>query len=222
MQKIAQQALAHHVEDHHLAAAVVAVLHHHAVPHGAFGGLDQTPAALERDRGRHLDRRVLPGLHRLDADRNVPSPGSRIEDEVDVVALAETLEVRLAPGVELRRLVVGVDDPRGDLLGARLVDVADRHEIDAIDAEEVPDVTSALEADADETDPHPLERRRGEARPVCLERRFVRLPRGPVCVGFLTRRGAGAKRGGRRRGPYPGRFQQLAASPEGCPPGHEP
>ena len=220
MEKIAQQALSHHVEDHHLATAVVAVLHHHAVPRGAFGGLHQSPAAVERDRGRHLDRRVLPRLHRFDADRNVPPPGSRVEDEVDVVALAQALEVGIASCVELRRLVVRVDDPRRHLLGAGLVDVADRDDVDAVDAQEVAHMAAALETDADETDPHPLERRRGETGAVRLERRFVRLASSLGVVGLLPGSRPGANRGSRGGRPNPGRLQQLAASPEGCRRGH--
>ena len=51
------------------------------------------------DGRRHLRSGVLTGLHRRDADRHVPAPGRRGEDQVEVFFGAHALEVAVAAGV---------------------------------------------------------------------------------------------------------------------------
>ena len=164
VQDLTQESLLRDVEDHHLGTVVVAVLHHDAVLLLRLGDLDQPPAVLERVGGRHLGRGVLAVLHRRHADRDVPLPRRRREDQVQILLGAQALEVALPAGVEGGRSATGLRHPRRRLLRALGHDVADRLDLDALDADEVADVSTALQAHSDESDADDVHGRRGEGR----------------------------------------------------------
>ena len=106
-----EEPLPHHVEDHHLGTAVVAVLHHHAVLAVFLRGLDELPAVVQRHRRGDLGRSMFPVLHRRDAHRHVPFPRCRVEDEVDVCGLAEPLEIAWSSRKTDRLFVARLDHP---------------------------------------------------------------------------------------------------------------
>ena len=162
VQDLAEESRPGHAQDHHLRTTVTAVLHHDAMTRRLLRRLHEFPAAVDRIGRGYLDGGVLARFHRFDADRYVPTPRRRIEYQVDVVARAEPFPVGFAAGVELGRRTAVVGDPLGNLAGAGLVDVADGDDLDACNAQEVPDVGAALETDADEADSDRLERRRGK------------------------------------------------------------
>ena len=101
VQQLAEDALPHHVEDHHLFTVVAAVLHHHAVAARLLGRVHQLPALVDRRRHRHLGGGVLPLAHRLDAHRRVQLPGRDDEDEVEI-AVAQPLPLLRPAGVRHR------------------------------------------------------------------------------------------------------------------------
>ncbi len=181
VQDLAEQALARHVEDHHLRTVVVAVLHHDAVLAMRLGELDQPPAVVDRVSRRHLGRGVLAVLHRRGAHGHVPPPRGGGEDEVEVLVFAHAHEVRLTPRVERGRPTTVLDDPRCDLPGAGLDDVADRDDLHPVDAEKVAHVRATLEPDPDEADADDVdgvggERSRGrrpETRPLLKAARLL-------------------------------------------------
>ena len=158
VQDLAEQRPADHVEDHHLHAVVVAVLHHHAVLPVLLGRLDHRPAVVDRHRRRHFGGGVLPVLHRRQHDRHVPFPRRGVVDEIERLGLAEPLEVARAAVVDGRRGMPG----RGDLLGRPFgplgADVADRGDAAARDLQQVPNVAAALAADPDIANPYQVDR----------------------------------------------------------------
>ena len=167
VQDLAEDALPDHVEDHHLRTVVVAVLHHHAVLLVFLRVLDELPAIIEGHGRRHFGRGMLAVLHGGDAHRDVPFPRRGGEDEVDVLGLAQPLEVARAPAVAGRFLLPCRDDQLLHELHALLGNVADRSHAHARDRQHVADVRAALSADADKADADLRDRRRRETRRQC-------------------------------------------------------
>ena len=153
---LAQHSRPDEVPRQHLAPAVVAVLEHDAVPPRPLGGVHELPALVEGDGGRDLDRGVGSSRHGGERHRDVPAPGCRDVDEVEVAPAAQGLEVPLSLRVDLRpgppRFLDPVLHPRRPL-GA---DVAHGLDLDALDPEEVSHVARAARAAAD--DAHPDDR----------------------------------------------------------------
>lgn len=163
VEELAQKAAPHHPQDHHLAPAVTTVLHHDAVAERVLGGFNQLPTAVDGVGRGHLGGDVFAGFHRRDTHRHVPLPGRGGEHQVEIVALTEPQKIPITAGVKLRLPLPRRLHPAGHFLGASGIEVADRHDLDTVDLQEILDVTAPLEADADEAHAHPLERRRGEA-----------------------------------------------------------
>ncbi len=163
MKNLAEDPLPHHVVDHHFHAVVVAVLHEHAVLVVLLGRLDDRPAILHGHRRRDFGGRVLPVFHRRQHDRHVKLPGRRVEDEIEVFAFAEALEVARPAGVDRGRRLAGVGDGLGRPVGAFRPDVAHGGNAAAGDLEQVANVPGALPADADEPDADGVDGSRREA-----------------------------------------------------------
>ena len=165
VQDLAEEALADHVEDHHLGAIVVAVLHHHAVLAVFLGVLDELPAIVERHGRRDFGCRVLAVLHRCDADRHVPFPWRGIEDEIDVFGLTQSFEVTRSPGVTVGSFWPGRNDQFLHQLHAVFGDVADRGDAHAGNTKHVANVRCPLTPDTDKADADLRDGRRGKAGP---------------------------------------------------------
>ena len=103
---------------------------------------------------------MLAVLYRRGADRDVPFPRRRGVDEVEILRLAEALEVVRSSRIRRRLRLARVHDPLRRALHFFGDDVAERRDADAGDVEEVSDVDGALAADADVADAHGLHRRR--------------------------------------------------------------
>ncbi len=164
VEDLAEQPAPHHVQHHHLRAVVVAVLHHDAVPARGLGRLHQLPALVEGGGRRDLRGRVLPVLHGRHADRHVPAPGRGREDQVQILLLAHTHEVRVATGVERGLGLPGLHHPRPGTLGVSRPDVADGPDLDARHVQQVAHVDRAHAAHAHHADPDHVHGRCGERR----------------------------------------------------------
>ena len=162
VEDLAEESLPHEVQAEELGAPVVDVFHHRAVAVRALGGLDELPAAFQRVGGGDFGDRVLAVLHGRDADGDVPAPGGRRVDEVEVLFGAEALEIGLAIGVERRARVPRLFDEAGRALRVLLADVADGGDHAAVDAHEIADVRRAHAADADVADAYLVDGGRGE------------------------------------------------------------
>ncbi len=156
--QLPKQALAHHVVDEHGLAEVAAVLQHDAVLARLLGRIDQLPAPLDRLGRRHLRGRVLAGRHGRHTDRHVPLPRARgVDDQVELLGLAEALEVGLAARVAGRlglagrgRHVLAFGDALGD-------EVADGLDLDAVESQQEAQKVSPPVADADEPHAYPFQ-----------------------------------------------------------------
>ena len=165
VQQLAEQALADHTENHHLGAVVADVLHHHAVPAGPFGRFDQVPALVDGDGHRHLSGGVLAGPHRCEANRRVPLPRRRGEHQIELLLLAHAAKVVGAARITGGARPPGTLDESLYLVDFLRDDVAHGGDCNAVDLEKILDVARSLMADADEPDPHRLERR-GRKQPA--------------------------------------------------------
>ena len=162
VEDFAEQSLAHEVQAEKLGAAVVDVLHHRAVAVRAFGGFDQLPAAFKGVGGGDLGDRMLAVLHGGDADGDVPAPGGRRVDQVEVLFGAEALEVGLSVGVERGSGVSRLFDDGGRAFGVLCADIADGGDHAAVDANQVVHMSGAHPADAHVANSHLLDGRGGE------------------------------------------------------------
>ncbi|GBL43877.1 alpha-N-acetylgalactosaminidase [Verrucomicrobiota bacterium] len=156
MLEFAEEALAGHVQDEELLIAVAAVLDDRAVALGLLRGVDQFPAFVNRDGGRHLDEGVLAALHGLESHRHVPFPRSGDVDHVDVIPGDHLFPGILGVGVDDRLLAgLGLHVVEG-ALGALGLEVADRHHFGEVDVDRGVDVGHAA-GEADERAAHLLQ-----------------------------------------------------------------
>ena len=195
VRQLAEDACPHHVEHEHLAPAVAAVLEDRAVPARRFGGVDELPALLDRLHPGHLAAHVRAALHRGDRHGQVPVPGRRDVDQVEVASLAEVLEVVVAVGVAVRLLLAGLDN--GGLRLRHLLghDVADGLQLDARHVQDVTEQAAAAAAAADQREAHAgalLERHAGHRR-AALRRRGRQL----LCCARASEAERGGGAGGR-------------------------
>ena len=157
--ELAEEALAAHVEHHELFASVANVLHHHAVSSAALLRFDEAPAFVDRHRRRHLDERVLAGLHGVHGHRCVPSPRCRDHDDVEVGALEHAAVVlvtaRVLVGARAALCLAIVEM----LARRRGVVVAKCFDLDTFEEKKLSEVESASCAEADEPDANGVERR---------------------------------------------------------------
>jgi hypothetical protein len=164
VKQLAEETLTNDVEDHHLHAVVVAVLHHHAMLAELLGRVDDRPAVLERHRRGHLGRRVLSALHRGQHDGDVPFPWRRVVDEIEILGLAQPLEVARPACIDRRSRMTSFRNHFRGPVGALRSDVADSSDAASRNLEEIPHVTGPLPADADVGNPHRFDPRRSERR----------------------------------------------------------
>jgi hypothetical protein len=120
------------------------------------------------------------------ADRqhgHVPFPRRRRVDEIEILGLAQPLEVARSLVVDGRWWMAGARDLPGGPVGAFRTDVADGGNKAAGNANQILDVTAALQANADVANADGLNRRRRELTAVgCLldDRRLTRGARRPL------------------------------------------
>ena len=112
VQQRAKHTLTHHLQHRELAVAVATVLHHQAVTSRFFGCVDQLPAIFDRRRDRDFAPHVLARAHRRQRYRRVPAPRRRGVDEIDIVALHQSLEIPLAIRVQRGCGLTGLDHHR--------------------------------------------------------------------------------------------------------------
>ncbi len=159
VEDLAEKAFFHQVEAEHFRAVVAAVLHHNAVAFHFLGRLHERPAVVDGVGGGDLGGGVLARFQGLQADRDVPFPGSGREDEVEVITPAEPLEIPVAPGIAFGLGASGLDTPLLDAGYLFLDDIADGLDFDALDLHEVPHVGRAHAPDSDKPDPDRVDRR---------------------------------------------------------------
>ena len=99
--------MAHHVEHHQFFAAVVDVLHHHAVFLSALSGIDNLPALLNRERHWHLNKGMFAALHGFDCHRRVPFPRGRNNHNIDIIA---------AQQIAIAQIITSIDSRFGPIL----------------------------------------------------------------------------------------------------------
>ena len=133
---LAQQALADHVEDRQVVAAIAPVLQHHVGHAGLFVRIDQFPALLERERRGHLAGGVLAGLHGIHRHRDMPLPRGRNDHRVEVVAGHHSLEVVLVPRISFGFGPAGLLHARLGCRHPRDVDVANRRDPHLLEREQ--------------------------------------------------------------------------------------
>ena len=177
--QFAKHPLAYHAEHQQLAFTVAAVFQHHAMPLRLLGRIDQLPALIQRDCGRHFDHGVLAVLHRADCHAHMPIPGRGNINHVDILAPAEVLEVGLALGIAGRLRLAFRHDTLLDPLYPLRHQVADRLDRDAFNIEQVVQQSRTARPNPDKTDPDRAERR-------CLQPEHALLRR-PAWGGNGTR-----------------------------------
>ena len=101
--ELAELAETAEIEREHLHLAVAAVLELHAVAAKPFGGLDELPAFLDRERGGNLSRDMLAGVHRVERDWHMQFPWRGVVDEIHIRVVTETLPFLGAARIHLRR-----------------------------------------------------------------------------------------------------------------------
>ena len=168
VQDFSEHALANHVQDHRLPAAVVHVLHHEAVLFVLFGVLHESPAVFDGVRSRHLCCRMLIVLHRGHANGHMPLPRGGVVHQVEFLLLAHPHEIPLAAVVTLWFGLAGLDSQllhSLDLLGD---DVAHGLEFHSLDAKQVPPVSGPHASNAYESDSYDVHRRCRKGLGWCL------------------------------------------------------
>ena len=131
----------------------------------ALAGVDQLPAFLDREGGRHLGERVLAGLHGGHAHRRVQFPGRGDEHGVDVLAFEHLLPcVAIAIRTKNGHVLAGARlDPVGGPLEGRGVVVADSDDLGVVEREHGGQMAAATCTHPDERPAHFAHLRGGEA-----------------------------------------------------------
>ena len=141
--------------------------------------------------------------------RDVPFPGRRGVDEIDVVALAEVFKVMVAVGINGRRLLAFGFDHLCGALALLFDDVTDRCDADIVDVEEFSQYAGAAQSDADDGEPHDVARLESHA-----DHRVVtglRLWRRRITGNRLSFIARPKTRQAQRRAGHTRAFQQVAA-----------
>ena len=149
-----------------LVLPVAAVLQHHAVAARPLARLHDVPAVVERVCGRNLHQHVLPRVHRVKRDARMKIGRHGHIDHVHARIVARPLPALARPGIEPLRHLAGTVllQPLLVLFHRLLAQIAEHLDLASGYPADAPHGGAASVADADESDPYPLHRRRGKPR----------------------------------------------------------
>ena len=152
MNHFTQHAELGHVQGSHLEKVVGAIFEHHAVFAGLFGDVDEFPAVGDRSGSRNFHGHVFAMLHGINSHLDVRLPVGADINEVDIVALAKFFICCRTNIFSGSRQSFGFQNATLNLLHILRKEVAQSHNLNAVDISHTVNGVRTTHSKADKAD----------------------------------------------------------------------